>query len=126
MPDDLVALAQRLLDLDKETAAVRSRMLTLLANGHGEPAAAHPTQPREGAKRTQAKGAKPHPNAAKAAVIEGQIVALLKERPMGRGEIAKATQGKASSTQMRLTRLLEKGLVQRGERGLWSASSTPT
>jgi hypothetical protein len=119
---DLRDLAARYVALSGEIEDVRNQMRLLLANGEGS----RPTPARlsEPGGKLDPK-AKPHPNAAKAAVVEGQIVALLKERPMSRGEIAKATQGKASSTQMRLNRLLEKGLVQHGERGLWSATSTP-
>jgi hypothetical protein len=116
MADDLINLAQRLVDLDKEIADVRSRMLTLLTNGHGEPASIRPTSPRKGERRAAIME--------QAAAEEERIVGLLRAAPMTTGEIAKATQGKASSVQNRLARLEKRNLVVRGDGGAWSATST--
>jgi Mn-dependent DtxR family transcriptional regulator len=58
----------------------------------------------------------------KAAEIEGRIVDLIKDQPMKTGEIAKLTASGKSSTSGQLRRLRERGLVQVGGDGGWTAT----
>jgi hypothetical protein len=107
--------ATRLVALDAEATKVRNQMRRLLANSVGAPVAAHPSSARR-------KAGKQHPNARKAERAEARIVALLKEKAMGPAEIVKTASSRPSTTNERLRRMKEKGLIERGEDG-WSATA---
>jgi hypothetical protein len=115
---DLVSLANRLVQLDREAVEVRSQMLTLLTNGAGH-APEGPSRPpvRTGGKSREAAMA-----AAKEA--EQAIVELIKAQPLRTAEIARATGAKVNSTTERLKRLAAKNLVQRDDSGAWAATGT--
>jgi predicted Rossmann fold nucleotide-binding protein DprA/Smf involved in DNA uptake len=74
----------------------------------------NPTGHRKGAT------AKPHPNKARAADAEAQIIALLQMKPMGPAAIAEATGAKAATVSERLRRMKDKGAVERSADG-WRA-----
>jgi predicted Rossmann fold nucleotide-binding protein DprA/Smf involved in DNA uptake len=118
MSAELVQLAERLVELNQETAEVRSGMLKLLANG-ADPAP-HPTsRPHKGLKQS------PSPEAmARAGEAEAQIVEMLKTEPLGPAEIARRTQAKVGTVNDRLKRLAGRGLVERRDEG-WTAISPP-
>jgi hypothetical protein len=130
---DLIGLAQRLVELDRETVSVRSQMLKLLTNG-ADPSPVHPTQPGSGpAKRSRrtakAPTAKPSGNHARiiaaSAAAEEKIVAALRAQPgMRSREIAQAMGAKGSTTAERLKRLKGKGLVAPVESGGWQATAS--
>jgi hypothetical protein len=54
-----------------------------------------------------------------AAVIEGRIVEMLKDKPMSQAALAQAMNAAATSTQQRLKRLEHE--AWRGDDGLWSS-----
>jgi hypothetical protein len=120
MSAQLVALAQRLVDLDNEASGVRAAMLKLLSNGHDAAAAEAkpgPTQPGH------KPGVPPQTNKQRletAARAETQIIELLKAQPMGPAELARMTGARRGTVDDRLRRLKAKGLVTRGEDG-WAA-----
>jgi hypothetical protein len=118
---ELVSLAERLVQLDRETAEVRSAMLRLLSNGADPNPPPFERPARPGARPGPKPGAA-HPAAIRARAEEERIVALLKDRPgMGPGEIAEATGAKGDTTTERLRRLKERGLVAPAQGGGWMA-----
>jgi hypothetical protein len=118
---ELVQLAERLVQLDRETAEVRSEMLRLLSNG------ADPNPPPfERPARPGSKTGSNHPAKARAAKAESQIVALLQEKPgLRTAQVAEATASKSSATIDRLRRLRDRGLVSGGGAEGWTATSGP-
>jgi hypothetical protein len=116
MQGGLVDLAQRLVELDREAAEVRGQMLRLLQSNGKDPDP--PPDPLRG--RTGPKSDAPH--AARATKGESQVLALLKERPMGPSEIMKTTGGRRSTIRERLRGLRKKGLITRTAEG-WSATA---
>jgi hypothetical protein len=121
---DLVALAQRLVELDREAAEVRREMLAHLANGAGDPPA-RPTSARS-PKATGKVSGKRAATMEAAEEAERAIVALLQTQPMRNAEIARETRAKVNTVSERLSRLARKGMAQRGADGAWSVASTPT
>jgi hypothetical protein len=61
---------------------------------------------------------------AQAAKADDEVVGLLRGKPMTTAENVAATQGKPSTTQNRLRRLHERGLVARADGGAWAATLT--
>jgi hypothetical protein len=117
---DLVSLAQRLVELDREAAEVRAKMKQILLNG-ADPEPRPTSAERSGAKGPPSKAAV----MAQAQAADEQVIALLKEKPGTRtGEIARATGAKGTTTSNRLHRLLDKGLIERRDEG-WAAISQP-
>jgi hypothetical protein len=112
--DDLVELARRLVALDDEAAKVRAEIKAVVLNG-------------EGPRPTPARSSKPGGNRAvvmeRAAKADEEVVALLKGQPLTTAEIVAATQGKQTTVQNRLRRLMAKGLVERAGSG-WGARSS--
>ena len=118
---DLVGLAQRYVALSSELEDVRNQMRLALANDGGEA----PARPTQGSPRKAA--GQEHPAAKKAAVVEGEIMALLRDKPgVGTAEVARATASKTSTTVERLRRLREKGMVTGGGNAGWSATEATT
>jgi hypothetical protein len=110
---EIVQLAERLVQLDREAGEIRARLLKLLANGS------------DPAPRPSGPGRKP--GAARAAMTEQAetaIVELLKGQAMGPAEIARATGARTGTVNDRLRRLCKKGLVERADAG-WRAISPP-
>jgi hypothetical protein len=127
MGKDLVELAQRLVELDRETAEVRRRMLALLSNG-ADTSPAHPPRParRSGgtAKPPKAKSPSRDEVMAKSAAADEAALVLIRSQPgVKTGEIATATQAKGTTMAERLRRLKEKGLVAGGGSEGWTAAS---
>ena len=116
MSAELVRLAQKLVDLDREAEETRNAMRRLLANG-ADPT---PNPTRRRGPRSGGGGMRDH-LLAKAAAAEEAIVALLREGPKRLAEIMAALNSAGSTTGQRLARLSEKGFIQRGDDGLWSA-----
>jgi hypothetical protein len=104
---EIVRLAERLVEVDREAAAVRARLLKLLANGSGP------------SPRPIRAGHKPGARDAETTIVE-----LLRDQALGPAAIARATGAKAGTVNDRLRRLSERGLVERGEGG-WRATSSP-
>jgi predicted Rossmann fold nucleotide-binding protein DprA/Smf involved in DNA uptake len=127
MADDLVGLAQRLVDLTGQVEDVRRQMFAALANGAGhgafsgagDPTPARPTQ-------RASRPAKPPPlsaTMARAKEAEDRLVAMLQERPMTKAEIITATGASEGTVADRLRRLQLRGTIERGSNG-WSATAT--
>jgi hypothetical protein len=126
---DLVQLAQRLVEIDREAQTIRSSMLKLLTNGAGgDLEAVHPLRPGAGpAKRSRRTRSSAKPSGrhaqmmAAGAAAEERIIAALKAQPgMRSKEIAEATEAKTSTVSERLRRLKAKGLVAAAENGGWA------
>jgi DNA-binding transcriptional ArsR family regulator len=123
---DLRALAERYVVLNDEIADVRRSMLKALSNGyggeHGGALRAHPTKAR-----SSKPGAETYPTRAEvmeqAAAAQSQILDLLKTRPMGPTEIAKATDSRLGTVNDRLRRLRGQGLVEPAQEGGWRAAA---
>jgi DNA-binding IclR family transcriptional regulator len=49
---------------------------------------------------------------AQSKVVDERVLALLREKPMKAGDIARATRGKLSTTRERLRRLHKRGVVE--------------
>ena len=125
MSGDLVALAERYVNLSGELNEVRDAMKRLLLNGAGPPEKTppgevkpNPQPPRVRAKRARSK---PHPNAIKFAETSETILTELRLKPSSTKEIAALTQAKTSTTVERLKKMKARGLVQRDDQGLYSA-----
>jgi hypothetical protein len=114
MAGDLRALAADFVRLSSEIEDVRRAMLSALTSNGSDP---HPPRP------ARSSGGRQHPNAAKAAAAESEIIALLKDRPNLRtAEVAEATRtGKPTVTQ-RLQRLRDKGAITGGGAEGWVAA----
>jgi hypothetical protein len=111
MKPDLVQLAQRYVDLNSQLEEVRNAMRQALMNGGGSeapPFAA--SQPMNRFTQARAK--------------DEQLVQLLRSKPMRPAEITKAMSAKISTTNERLRRLKQKGLIEPCEGG-WTATSPP-
>jgi DNA-binding MarR family transcriptional regulator len=57
-------------------------------------------------------------------ILFSEVLSLLRSNPLGQATIAQMVGAKTSTLQARLRRLEAKGLVQRGDGGLWSSTST--
>lgn len=111
--EGLVELARRFVALNDELETVRGEIRKAVLNGAGE---ARPfTQPSR-----QPGGSQARRDAA--AAEEQKIVALIRERPMRTGEIAKAMAAAGSTTIQRLRRLKEQHRVTGGGEDGWSAA----
>jgi hypothetical protein len=119
---DLVTLARRFVALSEELEAVRNEIRRCVLDGVGE-APVRPPKPAGRSGGSKDPAGRQHPARAKAAEIEGRIVAALTDQPgLRTAQIARATEANVSSTSERLRRLREKGLVQgRGDSG-WTAT----
>jgi DNA-binding NtrC family response regulator len=117
---DLRALAERYVTLTGEVEDVRRAMLACLTNGAGESPVVRPTSARSkpGEKGSRSK----HPNAQLAAEAEGQILDLLKTRPMRMAEIASEMGAKQTTTTERLRRLRERGQIVPADGGGWAVA----
>jgi hypothetical protein len=115
---DLVELARRLVALDDEAAKVRAQIKQCVLNG-AEPAPTRPTS-----RRAEASGGKRTAIMEQAAKTDEEVLTLIKDKLMTTAEIVAATQGKQTTVQNRLRRLMAKGLVERAGNA-WSATSTP-
>jgi predicted transcriptional regulator len=62
---------------------------------------------------------------AKSAADDEQVVALLHKEPMRLKKLAEASGQKQTTLSQRLSRLRERGLVERSDAGAWSAASPP-
>jgi hypothetical protein len=123
MSSELVVLAQKLVALDAEAEQTRNAMRAILANGLGDPRPGRPTRPRKGPQSPRRAEVLTQSAERDAQALE---VIRASESGLTRREIQAATGGATSTLQNRLTRLEEKGLVQRGEGGAWISTSTPT
>jgi hypothetical protein len=116
---DLRSLAETYVRLETELEDTRRAMLAALTNGS---APGNPTPARR-------RGPPPsytHPAAARAAEVEGQIVALLNANPgMGTAAIASATSSRTNTTAERLRRMRTKGVIRGGGSEGWVATATP-
>jgi hypothetical protein len=113
MPDDLVALAKRLVQLDSEASVVREQMRALLDGPTGRPS--KPVAGLNGGGR--------------AAAADGKVLDALKAAPDGltQAEVAQALDMAMSSTGNRLSRLEAAGLATKdGRRWLPTASPPPS
>jgi hypothetical protein len=119
MSDELVELAKRYSELSDELVDVRRRMLSCLTNSAGEPNRV-PTRPRGHAPRGEKRSAM----LAKSEEEDARVLALLRSNPLRQATIAQTVGAKTSTLQARLRRLEANGLVQRGDDGLWSSTST--
>jgi hypothetical protein len=115
---DLVTLAKRFVALSEELEAVRGEIRRCVLDGVEEAPVRPPIKP---AGRKHPAGQE-HPAAKKAAVVEAEIMALLRDKPgTGTAEVARATASKTSTTVERLRRLREKGMVTGGGGEGWTA-----
>ena len=116
MSGDLRALAEKYVTLTEEIDDVRRDMLACLTNGTG----ANPVRPTSAPRRGEP--ASQHPNAAKAAKVDQQVLDLLKATPgMKVSELAKLTASKTSATSERLRRMRARQLVAPVDGGGWQA-----
>ena len=102
----LVELAQKFVALSAELEETRDEMRAALMNGSdGNPTTAGSTGPHK--KRMDREALLAQSKAA-----EERVIVLLREKPMRPSQIAKATQGKLSTTRERLQRLRKRGVVE--------------
>jgi hypothetical protein len=116
---DLVQLARRLVMLDDEAAKVRAEIKAVVLNGGSE---APPFSPKS--MRPPDRPQKRTAIMEQAAKADEAVVGLLRAKPMTTAEIVAATQGKQTTVQNRLRRLMTKGLVERAGSG-WSVTLSP-
>jgi DNA invertase Pin-like site-specific DNA recombinase len=116
MPD-LVALAQQYVETSEQLETIRNAMRAALANGHDVGKEALKPRP------TPARPSRAE-RMATARAAETRMIELLKERPMGPTEIAKATGANRATVADRLTRLRDKGLAEPCGDGGWRVVSS--
>jgi hypothetical protein len=114
----LVELAQKFVALSAELEETRKAMRAALMNGSdGNPTTAGSTGP-------QKRGMDREAVLAQSRAAEERVLALLRENPMRPSQIAKATQGKLSTTRERLQRLRKRGVVEPAADGWRLAGAT--
>jgi hypothetical protein len=120
MSQELVELARRLVEIDREAGDIRNAMRSILANGADAPVRPTIAQRSGGKKPPAGKHAEALAQAARA---EQEIVAILRSGPMRMAEVAAQMAAKQSTTSERFRRLEGRGLIQRN--GIvWSAVET--
>jgi hypothetical protein len=108
MKPDLLELARQYVDLNSQLEEVRNAMRQALMNGGGSEAP--PFAASQPSRFTEARAK------------DQELVELLRSKPMRPAEITKAMSAKTSTTNERLRRLRQKGLVAPAESGGWTAT----
>ena len=116
----LVELARKFVALSAELEATRNAMrAALLDRSDGNPTTAGSTGPHK-------KGMDREAILAQSKAADGRVIALLRDKPMRPSEIARATQGKLSTTRERLRRLQKRGVVEPAADGWRLVEANPT
>jgi hypothetical protein len=133
--DALVQLAESYVALSRQMAEVRRKMAEVIGNGHAgdaNPFAEVIRPPR----RAQSTGRPAAPRADKAAaptprariieesaVRDEAVLAAIRAQPgLTHARLVEATGQRHTTLSVRLARLREKGLIERGEDGAWTSS----